>query len=66
MKIVLYTSGCPKCEVLKKKLNDKGINYTVFSDIDKMIEMGMTEMPMLSVDNKLMDFQNAIKWINER
>lgn len=65
-KIILYSTGCPKCKVLKSKLDSKNLDYEVFSDVDKMIEMGMSEMPMLSVNGDLMNFGNAIKWINSR
>lgn len=62
--IILYTSGCPKCNILKKKLDDKGIEYSVFNDIDKMIEMGFNEMPVLDANGKRMNYVEAVKWIN--
>lgn len=62
--ITLYTSGCPKCNILKKKLDDKSIEYSVFDDIDKMIEMGFNEMPVLDVNGKRMNYVEAVKWIN--
>jgi hypothetical protein len=27
--IVLYTTGCPKCKILEKKLNDKKVSFDV-------------------------------------
>jgi glutaredoxin len=62
--IILYTSGCPKCNILKKKLDDKNIKYSVFDDVDKMIEMGFNEMPVLDVNGKKMNYVEAVKWIN--
>ena len=66
--ITVYTTeGCPRCKVLKKKLQDKGISYEEFTDVDKMIEIGITNCPMMSVDDgKLMDFSEAINYVNER
>ena len=29
MDVVLYSTGCPKCKVLKKKLDAKDIKYTL-------------------------------------
>lgn len=63
--IVLYTIDCPKCKILESKLNLKNISYEVFKDKDKMIEKGLSTMPVLEVDGQLLDFGKAIKWINE-
>lgn len=63
--VVLYTSHCPRCEVLKKKLDKAGITYEVFDNVDEMIAMGFTTVPMLKVDDKIMNFKEAVKWINK-
>lgn len=63
--VVLYTIDCPKCKVLETKLNSKNIPYEVFKDKDKMIEKGLSTMPVLEVDGRLLDFGQAVKWINE-
>lgn len=66
MKVILYSTGCPKCKVLEQKLNLADISYEVFNDTEKMIEMGMTTMPILEVDSIKMDFKKAIDFVNER
>ena len=66
MEVILYSTGCPKCNVLKKKLNDKNINFTENNDIDIMTSLGIEQVPVLSIDGKLMDFSQANTWINER
>ena len=63
--IILYSTHCPKCKILTKKLTEKNIEYIEFTDVDKMIEMGFSVMPMLEVDGVIMDFGTANKWINE-
>lgn len=60
---ILYTTHCPSCNVLKQNLDKKNINYTEFTDVDKMLEMGMKSAPMLSVDGKLMNFVEAMNWV---
>lgn len=62
--IVLYTTHCPKCRILKAKLESKGISYTVCDDVDKMEQLGFTTVPILSVDGKFYDFSDAIAYIN--
>ena len=63
--IILYSTNCPKCKILEQKLKSKNIEYIEFTDVDKMIEMGFSVMPMLEVDGVVMDFTTANKWINE-
>lgn len=63
--VMLYTIDCPKCKILESKLDSKNIPYEVFKDKDKMIEKGLSTMPVLEVDGDLLDFGQAVKWINE-
>jgi glutaredoxin-related protein len=65
MSIILYSTGCPKCNVLEAKLNSKSIKYEVCRDIEVMQSKGMMSAPNLEVDGELMDFSAAIKWVRE-
>lgn len=64
--VILYSTHCPKCEVLEKKLQMKNINYIECNDTDVMIARGFINVPMLEVDGFVMDFSVANKWINEQ
>ena len=64
MNTILYSTGCPKCNVLKKKLHEKSIQYKEVTDVDTMVKMGFERVPILSVDNSIMDFSTACNWIN--
>ena len=64
MKVILYSTHCPKCTVLEKKLNQKNIQYDIVTDIDLMQEKGFLSLPVLDVDGDIMDFGDAIKWVN--
>ena len=63
---ILYTTHCPKCNVLRKKLEDKNIKFEICEDIDLMLSKGIQQAPYLEVDNELMNFSKAIKWVNEK
>lgn len=63
--IIIYSTHCPKCNVLTNKLNSKKIQYKEVTDIDEMQKLGLMSVPYLSVDGKLLDFAAANKWINE-
>ena len=64
--IVLYTIGCPKCNVLKSKLDQKGVQYIICSNIEEMKEIGIADkpFPMLGIDGKILDFHDANEWVN--
>ncbi len=65
--ITIYsTPTCPRCKVLKTKLAQKGIEYEECMDENKMQELGILSVPVVAVDGKLLDFSEAIKYINER
>lgn len=61
--ITLYSTHCPRCNVLEKKLEKKGIEFELNEDIQILIEKGFTTAPVLEVDGKFMDFMEANKWI---
>lgn len=65
LNVTLFSTGCPRCKVLKKKLDDKGVKYTVNNDVDKMLEMGIVEVPVLAVGEKMMGFKESMEWVNE-
>ena len=64
MKITLYSTHCPKCNVLKKKLKTKNIVYEEINDVEIIKEKGYLTMPILEVDGESMDFKKASDWIN--
>ena len=63
---ILYSTNCPKCKVLETKLKNKNIEFEICNDIDLMLSKGIQQAPYLEIDNELMDFSNAIKWVNEK
>jgi predicted DsbA family dithiol-disulfide isomerase len=60
----MYSTGCPRCVVLKKKLEAHNIRFSEITDVDLMLSMGIQSVPMLSVDGVLMDFASANEWLN--
>lgn len=65
MKIILYSTGCPKCKILSEKLTQKNIGFEVINDVAKMTELGISQVPVLSVDGCLLSFQKAVSWVND-
>ncbi len=73
-KIIFYTTNCPRCQVLKKKMDSLGIDYELNDDIEEMMLWGIQTVPMLRIEEELfdassltilLDFSQAIKWLKE-
>lgn len=63
---ILYSTGCPKCEVLKKKLAEKGVQYTENNSVDEMLKLGIEAVPVLKVNDRLLNFKEAVDWVNKQ
>ena len=64
--ITMYSTHCPKCAQLEKKLNQMGIKYSICTDVNVMKDLGMKSAPFLQVDDKLMNFAEAWKWTSNQ
>lgn len=64
-KVILYEHGCPRCKVLKMKLDQKGIEYETVNDVEVMKAKGFNEAPKLEVGNVVYGFKEAVDWIKE-
>lgn len=73
-KIIFYTTNCPRCQVLKKKMDSLGIEYELNDDIEEMMLWGIQTVPMLRIEKELfdassftalLDFSQAVKWLKE-
>ena len=64
--MILYSSStCPKCKVLKMKLDKAGVQYTVNENIEDMEKLGIKSIPYLQLDDgTLLDFGAAVKALN--
>lgn len=65
MKVTLYTTHCPKCNVIEQKLKAKTIEYEEITDIELIEKKGFKQVPVLIVDDEIMDFVTANKWVND-
>ena len=62
--VILYSTNCPRCRALEMRLDAKGIEYETCTDTKRMLDMGMTSAPALEADGRLMNFADAIRWLN--
>ena len=62
--VTLYSTGCPKCEVLKRKLAEHEITYTENNAVDEMLALGITTVPVLQINGQMYGFTEAVKLLN--
>lgn len=65
-KVILYSTGCPRCNVLKSKLSEKEIEYSEITSVEDMKTLGITEVPILSINGQMHDFKSAVEWVNKQ
>ena len=66
MNVILYTTHCPKCKVLTRKLQMAGVEFTESENIQKMLELGFKSAPVLVVDDEVYLFKEACLWADDR
>lgn len=59
--ITLYSTGCPKCNILEGRLTNDKIDFTISNDIDKLIEMGFQNAPILQINDQFIEYGEAMK-----
>lgn len=66
--VKIYTTDtCPRCKVLKTKMDEKGIPYEPITDVKEIQKLGIMSVPYMQVDDgELMDFATANTWINNQ
>ena len=66
MEVLLYTTHCPKCKVLEKKLELAKVEYTQSENIQEMLQLGFKSAPVLKVDGEIYLFKEACLWADDR
>ncbi len=68
--ITVYSTNppCPKCRVLEKKLDVAGIEYNIVDDVEEIKAKGYGNryMPLVEADGQIMEFADAVKWVNRK
>ena len=64
MSVVLFSTHCPRCNVLEKKLQQKKIDYKEINDTAIMEQKGYLSVPVLEVNGKSMNFKEAFNYVN--
>ena len=63
--MILYSIGCPQCNVLKQMLINASLPFEEITDQDYMIARGFRESPLLEVDGEIYNFKDARDYIKK-
>lgn len=67
MSVTLYTTNCPKCKILKKKLELANIDFTEVSGPEEILKLGFMEAPVLGINEHIFyAFPAAVEWIKTK
>ena len=63
--MTLYTKDdCSRCDMIKDKLNSKGVSFNEVKDEEIIISLGIDFLPVLEVEGELLDLGKANNYIN--
>ena len=63
--MILYTKEhCPRCEMLKTKLKSKNIDFVEVDDESTIEALGIEFLPVLKVNDELLELGKANDFIN--
>lgn len=52
--------------MLQKILERAGVEYVENHDVDKMLSLGINDVPVLDVDGELLGYKKATEWLMKK
>lgn len=64
--ITLFSTHCPKCTQLEKRMQSKGLEYQIIDDVETMKGMGLRgSMPKIKTsEGDILEFADAWRYIS--
>lgn len=67
MEVIVFSNGCPKCEILKKKLFAKGIPFKISEEFDTLKAFKIDTLPVLIVNSIMYtNYGEMINWVDNQ
>lgn len=62
--VKLYSTHCPKCNILKAELDKAKFEYEEVNDVNIMMELGIMSAPVLELETgEILNFKVALEHI---
>ena len=69
MRVILYSTDCPKCKILESKLKQKNVAFELVTGeeaVEAISNKGFMSAPMLEVDGVSLEFNAAMIWLQNQ
>ena len=70
MKVIFYSSHCPKCRVLEQLMKQNNIDYQLIDDENIYLSIAekneISSMPFAEIDGEIIDTKKLQQYINDR
>ena len=60
-KIIVFSNGCPRCKILKEKLEANNIPFILEENLDEIIDSGFQTVPILKYNEEYYNGEIAHK-----
>lgn len=64
-RIILYSTDCTRCKIIKHILDAHDVPYTEITDKQVMINKDFDSVPVMEVDGKIMDYSGILTWLQD-
>lgn len=64
-RIILYSTDCPRCKLVKQMLDVHNIPYTEIVNKQVILDKDFDSVPMMDVDGKIMDYSGILTWLEQ-
>lgn len=63
--ILVFSNGCPRCKILKQKLDAANIPYILQDDLDEIMDAGFQTVPILKYKGEYYQFSEAVEFVQK-
>ena len=63
--IILYSTDCPRCKLVKQMLDIHHVPYTEITDKQAILDRDFDSVPMMDVNGKMMDYSGILTWLEQ-
>ena len=63
--IILYSTNCIRCRLVKQMLDIHNVSYTEINDQQAFEDKELESFPVLEVDGKIMEYSTILTWLKQ-
>lgn len=63
--IILYSTDCPRCKLVKQMLDIHHVPYTEIADKQVILDKDFDSVPVMDINGKIMDYSGILTWLKQ-